>query len=900
MKSQEYSRTWTGWVSVLGVLLLQVAGIRAAPIAYDDLEGAALGSLGGQTSGTGFAAGYVLGSGAVGIVTNQSLSYSNGDLTIDGGTNCILIVNQDKTVFTRAIGTRNDDDLYLSFLFQTPTADGASEDFFSFGFNNSAGETTAGVIHRLNSTGTDHYFGLRRSSSSEKKTTLGTTINQTYFVVLRLRKLTPGATSSYNELSLFVDPSSVYEPAPTLVFTNTAWAAATHIAARIASAEAGDRYYIDNLCIGRSYEDVVFPNGSPIVVAPSISPAGGDFEHSVSVSLATATDGASIRYTTDGSTPSSTVGVLYASPFTLTSPATVRAVAYKDEMYDSPLSMAYFRVARPMLWKGLAGGDNWSATGNWSPAGSPAAGDLMFGVEDTTTLGVINNVVDASMTISSLSYTNLGNTSYHVTQIAPGVTLTVDGGTSPDYALYVGRTTLETKTTQTRASMTGGGVLAVNAPESGVQVTKRSKDERGQAYLDMSELSACTMTVRDFTIGRYDRGTGFVTLPRNGLGATTITAARLTVGDSGGGANGDTSSLTLGPTNTLQADRIGIGGPVLNTYNENSGLISFAAGLQNPSLTIRGSSGGLSRADLTLGSHGTQPVSWKSTRSISGTLNTLGGTVDAQIGSLVIGKSRGMQSGRGGATGTLSMDAGSIDAESVVLGWSDGGDGSGKPAVGTLSIAGGRFAAGTVALAKLTGGAQMVSGRLNVSAGLVQVGGDMLLGPGSGTATSIVATVALTGGDLNVGGRLASAVSSPYFVSSVILDGGQLHVTNAAASAEFRIENGTFAVSSGTATLDRLVLTNALTTTRVELRGTGGGDYGHVTVNEEVRLGGRLTVTMNGYAARGGDAWTVVAGAGTRTGTFATADLPEGMRVVYTDNGFIVARPAAGSLILLW
>src|SRR6185295_14944417 len=73
-----------------------------------------------------------------------------------------------------------------------------------------------------------------------------------------------------------------------------------------------------------------FTVGPPQVATPTISPNGGSFTGSVSVTLATSTGGATIRYTTDGSTPTSSLGTLYGGSFSLTSSATVRAIAYNS------------------------------------------------------------------------------------------------------------------------------------------------------------------------------------------------------------------------------------------------------------------------------------------------------------------------------------------------------------------------------------------------------------------------------------------------------------------------------------------------------------------------------------------------------------------------------------------
>src|SRR4029079_10145932 len=93
----------------------------------------------------------------------------------------------------------------------------------------------------------------------------------------------------------------------------------------------------------------LFPPGSaPAAVAtPTISPNGGSFTGSVSVTLATTTGGATIRYTTNGSTPTSSVGTIYAGPFSLTTSATVKAIAYAAGMNDSSVASAAFTVTPP-------------------------------------------------------------------------------------------------------------------------------------------------------------------------------------------------------------------------------------------------------------------------------------------------------------------------------------------------------------------------------------------------------------------------------------------------------------------------------------------------------------------------------------------------------------------------
>jgi sugar lactone lactonase YvrE len=78
------------------------------------------------------------------------------------------------------------------------------------------------------------------------------------------------------------------------------------------------------------------------VSAPAFSPAGGTFSSSQSVTIASATSGASIRYTTDGSAPSEILGTLYSGAVTVSTTTTLKAIAYKVGSTDSAISIGAF------------------------------------------------------------------------------------------------------------------------------------------------------------------------------------------------------------------------------------------------------------------------------------------------------------------------------------------------------------------------------------------------------------------------------------------------------------------------------------------------------------------------------------------------------------------------------
>jgi hypothetical protein len=84
----------------------------------------------------------------------------------------------------------------------------------------------------------------------------------------------------------------------------------------------------------------VYGNGS-FIAAPTISPSGGYFTNSVTVTLAEATSGASIYYTLDNSTPT-TNSPVYAAPFAITNTAAVKIMAFKPGFVPSPVVSATF------------------------------------------------------------------------------------------------------------------------------------------------------------------------------------------------------------------------------------------------------------------------------------------------------------------------------------------------------------------------------------------------------------------------------------------------------------------------------------------------------------------------------------------------------------------------------
>lgn len=84
--------------------------------------------------------------------------------------------------------------------------------------------------------------------------------------------------------------------------------------------------------------------GSSQVAAPTYNPPAGSYGSAQSVTISTATSGATIRYTTNGTTPSSTVGTVYSTPVSISTTTTLKAIAYKTGMTDSTVTSGTYTI----------------------------------------------------------------------------------------------------------------------------------------------------------------------------------------------------------------------------------------------------------------------------------------------------------------------------------------------------------------------------------------------------------------------------------------------------------------------------------------------------------------------------------------------------------------------------
>lgn len=79
------------------------------------------------------------------------------------------------------------------------------------------------------------------------------------------------------------------------------------------------------------------------VTTPIITPTSGNYTNSAQISISSATSGATIYYTTDGTTPTESSSQ-YANPFTITESKTIKAYAVKASFDDSEVATATYTI----------------------------------------------------------------------------------------------------------------------------------------------------------------------------------------------------------------------------------------------------------------------------------------------------------------------------------------------------------------------------------------------------------------------------------------------------------------------------------------------------------------------------------------------------------------------------
>lgn len=111
-----------------------------------------------------------------------------------------------------------------------------------------------------------------------------------------------------------------------------------------------------------AYNQTPVSNPTGTVATPGFVPAPGNYTAAQTVSLSSSTSGATIRFTTNGSTPTAS-SPAYTGPFLVSGTSTVKAMATKAGFSNSAVASGAYSISNGAAWNGMTTFNIVNATG---------------------------------------------------------------------------------------------------------------------------------------------------------------------------------------------------------------------------------------------------------------------------------------------------------------------------------------------------------------------------------------------------------------------------------------------------------------------------------------------------------------------------------------------------------
>ena len=278
-------------------------------------------------------------------------------------------------------------------------------------------------------------------------------------------------------------------------------------------------------------------SGKPQCATPTFTPAAGLYTSAQSVTISCSTEGATIHYTTDGSTPTSS-STAYSSAINVSATTTIKAIATRNEYDNSSVASATYTILH-------AG----TEADPYTVADARTAIDASTSISDVYATGIVSEIV----TFYSTQYSNIS------------FNISVDG---------------ETSSTQLQAYRCGG-TNAANVHVGDVVKISGTLEKSGSTYrfasgcqlvsIDHSDVPVInTYNTNSLTL-EYGDTSGELAYEINHPTGATLTAA-ITDGDW-------ISDLTV------EADKVTFTASV-NSANQRTGIITLSYGAIDKVITI--------------------------------------------------------------------------------------------------------------------------------------------------------------------------------------------------------------------------------------------------------------------------------------------------------------------------
>jgi hypothetical protein len=338
-----------------------------------------------------------------------------------------------------------------------------------------------------------------------------------------------------------------------------------------------------------------FSTGLPQTAAPVFSPAAGTYPGTQNVSITSTTGGASIRYTTDGSTPSETAGTLYSGPVVINATTTLNAIAYASGFTDSSITSGTYTIS-----SGGGGGGTLTGTsgdGFHNLAISPALTGTFTATFDATPTVSPENAVVGLSNGAATAYGNLACIArfnptgqidaYNGTAYAAAATINYSANVSYHFRLVVN---LTAHTYSIFVTPAGGSELTVGSNYA-FRSTANTMTSLNNWSLDVNSTpSGCSLTAINLSGTSGGGGGPFTITASAGANGSISPSGTVTVNQGG------SQSFTITPNSgftvsSVTVDGVNQGAITTYTFNNVQANHTISAAFAPITFTITASAG---------------------------------------------------------------------------------------------------------------------------------------------------------------------------------------------------------------------------------------------------------------------------------------------------------------------